>query len=141
MISRIQTAVLVALCLAGVAVATLAYGEHYNSGTSPCQINSVWDCGTVNKSPFAMIHGIPIALIGVLGYALLGALAGRYPWLTALGALGGAIFAGRYTWIEWKVLQTWCIYCVSSQVIIVAVCVVAFWAALTADAHRRHGRV
>ena len=118
---RILTAAIVALCLAGVVTASLALREHYNTATSPCSIDDKWDCGAVNHSPYALFHGVPVALIGILGYALLAALAGRFPVLTALGAVVGMAFALRLTWIEWKVLETWCIYCVTSQGIIAAI--------------------
>ena len=109
------------LCLAGVVTASLALREHYNTETSPCSIDEVWDCGAVNHSPYAVFHGVPVALVGILGYALLAALAGRFPLITALGAVVGMGFALRLTWIEWKVLETWCIYCVTSQGIIGAI--------------------
>ena len=112
------TFLIVVLCLAGTVVAGLALGEHYNTGSSPCSINSVWDCGEVNHSPYAMLYGIPVAMIGIVGYALLAALAGRFPWTTAVLALAAVIFSLRLTKIEWKDLQVWCIYCVISQIII-----------------------
>ena len=37
----------------------------------------------------------------------------------------GLLFSLRLTWIEWKVLGVWCIYCVSSQVIIALVALLA----------------
>lgn len=134
---KILTFLIVTLCLAGVVVASLALGEHYNTGASPCDINEVWDCGTVNHSPYAMLRSIPVALIGIVGYALLGAIAGRFPWITAVLALGAVVFSLRLSWIEWKKLQVWCIYCVSSQGIIVAVFALAVTAALLSTRRSR----
>lgn len=111
-------AVIVMLCLTGILVSGLALGEHYNTKSSPCNINDKWDCGTVNHSPYAVVRGIPVAHIGILGYALIAALAGRLPRVTAILALLALLFSLRLTWIEWKILGVWCIYCVSSQVII-----------------------
>jgi uncharacterized membrane protein len=112
------TVLIVLLCLAGVLTSSLALGEHYNTNPSPCSINDRWDCGIVNHSPYALIRNVPVALIGILGYAVLVALAGRFPRLTALLAFTGLVFSLRLTRIEWKLLGVWCIYCVSSQVII-----------------------
>ncbi len=126
---KILTVAIVVLCLAGVVTSSLALREHYDTGTSPCDINDVWDCGAVNHSPYAVFHGVPVAIIGIVGYALLAALAGRFPLVTLLGALGGMGFALRLTYIEWKVLGTWCIYCVTSQGIIAAIFLLALWAA------------
>ncbi len=120
---------IIALCLAGVLVASLALGEHYNTQPSACSINDVWDCGIVNHSPYAVFHGVPVAIVGIMGYALLAVLAGRFPWITAAGALVGMIFALRLTWIEWKVVQVWCIYCVSSQIVITMVLALSCFAA------------
>lgn len=125
----ILTVLIVIVCLAGVVDASLALGEHYNTGSSPCSINSVWDCGEVNHSSYAVMRGVPVAIIGIVGYALLGVLAGRFPWVTALTALAGVIFSLRLTWIEWKHLQVWCIYCVISQGIIIIIFLLSLIAA------------
>ncbi|HEY6969315.1 MAG TPA: vitamin K epoxide reductase family protein [Candidatus Angelobacter sp.] len=129
-ISKLLTVVIVVLCLAGVAVSSVVLREHYSTDSSPCNINDVWDCGTVNHSPYAAIHGVPVAMIGILGYALLAVLAGRFPWTTAVLALAALVFSLRMTWIEWKILLVWCIYCVSSQILIAIIfplTVVAAW--------------
>ena len=128
--AKILTVLIVVFCVAGVIDASLALGEHYNTGTSPCSINSVWDCGEVNHSEYAVLHGIPVAIIGIVGYTLLTALAGRFPWITAAAALAGVVFSLRLTLIEWKDVHAWCIYCVISQGIIATIfllSVVAAW--------------
>jgi len=127
---KILTLLIVVLCLIGSAVASLALREHYNTEPSPCSINERWDCGIVNHSPFAALKGVPVAMIGILGYTLLAALAGRFPRITAVAAVGGLAFSLRLTWIEWKILETWCIYCVTSQSIIAAIAVLAVVAAV-----------
>jgi vitamin-K-epoxide reductase (warfarin-sensitive) len=111
-------AVIVMLCLTGVLLSGLALGEHYNTKPSPCSINDKWDCGMVNHSPYATLRGIPVAMIGILGYALIAGIAGRLPRITVLVTLLALLFSLRLTWIEWKKLGVWCIYCVSSQVVI-----------------------
>ncbi len=133
---RFLTGAIVLLCLAGVVTASLALREHYNTETSPCTIDEVWDCGVVNHSPYAVFRGVPVALIGILGYTLLAALAGRFPLITALGALAGTLFALRLTWIEWKVLETWCMYCVASQGIVAAILGLSVAAALVSRKKR-----
>jgi len=122
---RTLTAVIAFFCLAGVVVSALALGEHYNTQPSPCRIDAVWDCGIVNQSPLAMFAGVPVAMIGIVGYALLESLAGRFPRIVAGGALFATLFAFRLTWIEWKVLRVWCLYCVTSQGIILVVLALA----------------
>jgi len=108
--------VLIALAALGIVVSSLALREHYRTDdNSPCSINDRWDCGIVNKSPFAMIAGIPVAVIGIAGYLLLGVLAlERFYKLFLAGALAGLAFSLYLANIEAHILGVWCIYCVIS---------------------------
>lgn len=110
---------IVFLALVGIVVASLALREHYRVGTSPCSINDRWDCGTVNKSPYAVLAKIPVAIIGIAGYVLLGALAAiRARKVLVIAAVIGLAFSLYLTRIEAYVLEVWCIYCVASLVVI-----------------------
>lgn len=107
--------VLVVLCVVGLTAASLALREHYREGDSPCSINERWDCGIVNHSPFAVFLGIPVAVIGIVGYLLLGALAFKRAYrLMLLAALPGLAFSLYLAHIEASVLGVWCIYCAIS---------------------------
>jgi uncharacterized membrane protein len=107
------------LAVAGIVVSGLAVQVHYSKDAQPCSINERWDCGIVNHSPFAEIAGLPVALIGIAGYLALAGLAlARQRALLFLATLAGLGFALRLTFIEEYVLQTWCLYCVISQVVI-----------------------
>jgi uncharacterized membrane protein len=131
------------LAFAGLLASIAALREHYRTESSPCSINDKWDCGIVNHSPYAVIGGvwryirekqrggivdfspytaverIPVAVIGIAGYLVLGALALAKAWKTALAAtIGGLGFSLFLTYIEAHVLQVWCIYCVASLVMI-----------------------
>jgi vitamin-K-epoxide reductase (warfarin-sensitive) len=124
--------VLIVLALAGVMVSTLALREHYRTGESPCSINEKWDCGTVNKSPFAMVWGIPIAAIGIAGYLVLGALAFKRSYARLLDltwmSLGFSLYLAH---IEKEVLGVWCIYCVISLGIIALMSLITAGAVVT----------
>jgi vitamin-K-epoxide reductase (warfarin-sensitive) len=122
---RTLTFFIVLLSLAGALDASLALKEHYNTEASPCSINAKWDCGTVNHSMFAEYRGVPVAIIGIMGYAFLAAIAGRWPRITLAAALIGLAFSLRLTYIEWKELLVWCIYCVTSQGIIAVITLLA----------------
>ena len=111
--------VLLILALAGAIVSTLALRAHYVTGTQPCDINEHWDCGVVNHSSFAMIGPVPVAVIGILGYLLLGGLAMlRRRFILLLAVFAAFCFALRLTFIEEYALLVWCLYCVISQCII-----------------------
>ena len=73
----------------------------------------------MNHSPFAMMGPVPVAAIGMAGYALIGVLAlMRRRVLTAGAAVIGLGFALYLTHIERDVLMVWCLYCVISQGVI-----------------------
>jgi len=118
------------LALAGMVAAALALREHYRVEASPCSINEKWDCGTVNKSRFAVIGGVPVADIGIAGYLLLAGLAiGRRWRLLAAAAVPAFAFSLYLAHIEKDILEVWCIYCVISLGIISLITVLS-WVAL-----------
>jgi vitamin-K-epoxide reductase (warfarin-sensitive) len=108
--------ILVLLATLGIVASTLALREHYRTeGDSPCSINERWDCGIVNHSPYAMLAGIPVAVLGIAGYLLIGVLAWRRAYrLVLAAALVGLAFSLYLARIEAHVLGVWCIYCVIS---------------------------
>jgi vitamin-K-epoxide reductase (warfarin-sensitive) len=108
--------VLVLLTALGIVVSALALREHYRTeGDAPCSINERWDCGIVNHSPYAVLAGIPVAVLGIVGYLLMGALAWRRAYGSVLAAaLVGLAFSLYLARIEAHVLGVWCIYCVIS---------------------------
>jgi len=107
--------ILILLAVVGITTSALALREHYRSDTSPCNINERWDCGIVNHSPYSMLAGIPVAVIGIAGYLLLAALAIRRAYrpmlISVLAALAFSLYLAR---IEQHELGVWCIYCVIS---------------------------
>src|SRR5271155_1224288 len=108
--------ILVLLATLGIVASTLALREHYRTeGDSPCSINERWDCGIVNHSPYATLAGIPVAVLGIAGYLLMGALAWRRAYrLVLAAAVVGLAFSLYLAHIEAHVLGVWCIYCVIS---------------------------
>jgi vitamin-K-epoxide reductase (warfarin-sensitive) len=107
--------ILILLAIAGIAASSLALREHYRTDPSPCSINEKWDCGIVNHSPYAMLYGIPVAVIGIAGYLLLAVLAFMRSYRAMLiAAFGGLGFALYLAHIESAVLGVWCIYCAIS---------------------------
>ena len=107
--------ILLVLCALGIVAASLALREHYREDASPCSINERWDCGIVNHSPFAMVHGVPVAVIGIAGYLLLAILALKKAYrLMLLAVLAGLGYSLYLAHIEKDILGVWCIYCVIS---------------------------
>jgi vitamin-K-epoxide reductase (warfarin-sensitive) len=141
---------IILVALAGLVAASLALREHYRTGSSPCSINEKWDCGTVNKSQFAVIGGllestgpdaqpsrrkgilsaianIPVADIGIAGYALSALLAFKRWWpALAASSVIGLAFSLYLAHIEKDVLSVWCIYCVISLGAMLTITLLAF---------------
>jgi uncharacterized membrane protein len=126
MIYRMGAAV---LSLVGLFVS--AYLYLYKIGRIGTLACGAGGCETVQTSVWSRVAGVEVALIGVVGYALmLGvALAGLRPALTArrwpaqvLAALagGGVLFTIYLTYLELFVIHAICRWCVGSAVIIVA---------------------
>jgi uncharacterized membrane protein len=114
---RVRVAILV-LALIGVGVAGYLTYVHY-AGLRVACTNS--GCGTVQASSYAKLDGVPVALLGLLGYiGILGSLAIR----GELGRVGGfAIaligfgFSMYLTYRELFTIKAICEWCVSSAVL------------------------
>lgn len=124
--------VIAVLALAGVIVSVLAFRIHYSNDVQPCDINARWDCGVVNHSRYSMVGHVPVAAIGIVGYLVLGVLAlMRRRSLALLASFIGLAYALYLTSIEAHRLEVWCLYCVTSQIIIAIITLLtAFWAFL-----------
>jgi vitamin-K-epoxide reductase (warfarin-sensitive) len=131
--------VLIVLAVVGIAASSLALREHYRTDPSPCSINEKWDCGIVNHSPYAMLYGVPVAVIGIAGYLLLGVLAFKraFAWMLPLVTVA-LTFAIHLADVEALVLGVWCIYCAISLGVITLTTVVVIGKVI-ADSMRRAG--
>ena len=132
--------VIAVFALAGAIVSALALQVHYSTTTSPCSINEKWDCGIVNHSSYAVIEGVPVALIGIVGYLLILWLGMAQQRLAVLiASLSGLAFSLYLTHIEGDVLGVWCLYCVISLGIIAALSLLdVFWIIAAASQPKRN---
>ena len=112
---RIGTGV---VAIAGLAIAAYLTVVHYADADPVCAISH--GCATVQQSDYAELAGIPVALLGLLGYvAILGSLArDGEGWRTATAflALGGFGFSAWLTYVEIWRLDAICIWCVASAI-------------------------
>jgi vitamin-K-epoxide reductase (warfarin-sensitive) len=120
------------LAVCGIVVSSVSLQHHYAaSKTAYCDIGETFNCDIVNRSEYSSVFGIPVALIGMLGYAALAGLATVYrdrhdtPALLFGGAAAGLAFALYLTYIEGHVLGVWCILCLSSLTLISSTTIVA----------------
>jgi uncharacterized membrane protein len=120
------------LAFAGVAVSSISLYHHYGtSQTTYCDFGASFNCDIVNRSVYSTVLGIPDALIGIVGYAVIFVLATFYrmkaemPFVILGASTAGLGFALYLTYIEKFVLATWCILCLSSLTLIVLITVLA----------------
>jgi vitamin-K-epoxide reductase (warfarin-sensitive) len=116
------------LAAVGMVDSSLALRNHYaKSETSFCELGQSFNCDIVNRSSYSVMMGIPVALIGILGYGGLLFLSTLWrnraetPTLLAVAAYAGLGFALYLTYIEGYILGTWCILCLASLALIVAI--------------------
>jgi len=120
------------LAVCGVVVSSVSLQHHYaTSKTAYCDIGETFNCDIVNRSEYSSIFGVPVALIGMLGYAALAGLATVYrgrretPAMLFSAAAAGLAFALYLTYIEARVLGVWCILCLSSLALIATTTIVS----------------
>lgn len=112
------------IALAVVAVAGLAVAGYLTAvraaGDDPaCVIGG--GCHTVQNSEYSELAGIPVAVLGLLAYAvLLGAAIAAGPLARTVGlftALVGVGFSAYLTYLELFVIEAVCQWCVVSAVL------------------------
>jgi len=107
-----------AVALAGLGIAGYLTAVHYAGGTPACAI--AHGCATVQQSRYAELAGVPVALLGLLGYAgVLASLARDGEGartVTAFLSLAGFGFSGWLTYVELARLDAICSWCVASAV-------------------------
>jgi vitamin-K-epoxide reductase (warfarin-sensitive) len=124
-VTRALFVAIAVLSLAGVIVSAVSLQRHYaKSATAYCDFNQQFNCDIVNRSQYSKIEGIPVAAIGVAGYAALFVLAtfwksrAESPNRLLGAAIAGLAFALYLTYIEAYELMTWCILCLISLALI-----------------------
>ena len=122
------------LRVACAAVATIGLGiaayltiVHYTGSSPVCAI--AHGCETVQKSRYAEVAGVPVALLGLLGYVaiLLSLLRDDELWrtVTAVLALVGFAFSAWLTYAEIALLNAICIWCVASAICMTVLAILA----------------
>jgi uncharacterized membrane protein len=124
--SRILTAI-VLIAIAGAVISSLSLYHHYGtSKTAFCNFGESFNCDIVNRSTYSTALGVPVALIGILGYLVILSFATVYrskaetPALLLIISTAGLIFSLYLTYVEKFVLATWCILCLTSLTLILA---------------------
>ena len=125
----------IAVALVGLGVAGYLTYAHYAGIDPACGI--AHGCATVQASEWAKIAGVPVALLGLVGYAGLLAvllLRGEAARLAAVGlAYVGFGFSLYLTYVEIEKIEAICQWCVASAACMTVLAVLTTWRFLRAD--------
>ena len=117
--------------LAGVGFSIYAYLLSTGFSNSEfCVIGESFNCDVVAQSVYSKLLGIPVSILGVIGYgfmALAAIMKLRKPedrTLTnflLIAATGGFLFSLYLSSMEAFVIRSWCIVCIMSQVTMLSI--------------------
>lgn len=114
------------LALVGVLISIYMSAYHFGwLGSIMCGTGG---CERVQSSPWANFAGVPVPVIGFLGYGALLVLSilgmqerfeedRRIPLLLVIGAVIGVGFSAYLTYLEAAVIHAWCRWCVVSAIL------------------------
>ena len=128
--------VIMILALIGVGISSYLFAHHgTDMSEAACEINATFSCQTVDQSAYSEIYGIPVSLLGIIGYGLLVLAAlmkfldkagdRGLDWFLLLISAGGLAFALYLSAIEAFILNTWCLYCLAQQIDIILIFILA----------------
>lgn len=127
--------ILIALAVAGLLVA--GYLTYVYVADVDALCSGVGGCDAVKNSRYSSLAGIPVPVIGVVGYAaILGVLlleetdsilAEHGPILVFGMSLFGTLYSAYLTYLELAVIRAVCPYCVVSAVIMTAILGIAVY--------------
>ena len=118
--------VLIVLALAGIGIAGYLTYVHYEELSPLCGTGG---CERVQNSRYAKLAGVPVPLLGLIGYvAILASLfvrgeLGRLA--TAVMAYGGFAFSVYLTYLELFEIDAICQWCVGSAVVMTLIAIVS----------------
>ena len=131
-----------ALSLIGLALATYLSVGYISGAGVACGVSG--GCGAVTTSEYSRFMGVPVALLGVGGYAalLLGSLAAlglpQPPALLRWGVAGVAVvgfaFSAYLTATQAFLIGSYCVYCLTSASLMTALMLLTVGAAVNQPA-------
>src|SRR6202171_943035 len=137
MTGRSLRTTMVAVTVLGLGVASYLTYIHY-AGIKPLCGRNGGGCEIVQTSEYSKLAGVPVALIGLIGYiAILGSLlapeAERSRFATVAFTVVGFGFSAYLTYRELFSIHHICEWCVSSAVIVTVLMCLATWRFLRGD--------
>ena len=111
----------VGLALGGAAIAAYLSYARLTDTAIMCPTGG---CATVRRSAYSELAGVPVAYLGVAGYAAIACTARRRLASTAL-VLAGAAFAGYLLYAQLVLIDAVCSWCLASDGVLALLLVVA----------------
>lgn len=138
----LRWALLALLGLPGSAVASYLTYSHWADQPTVC--GGIGQCELVQTSEYSDVAGVPVALLGLLYFLAMSALALARLWRAPAAlelaqpaafslALAGTAFVAYLTYVELFVLEAICIWCVSLAGLTVASLGLTLWGLISGD--------
>lgn len=126
--------IMAVIALAGLLIA--AYMYLFKVGILATLACGSGGCDAVQNSPYAVFLGMPVPLLGLVGYGLILGLAvagvqprfiddRRIAWGLLLACGSAAIFTLYLNYLEAFVIRAWCRWCIGSAVLVTALFLLA----------------
>jgi uncharacterized membrane protein len=126
-LGRLRAAIAV-LSLAGAGIAAYLVYTRYSGASIFCQTGG---CETVQSSKYSEVGGVPVAVLGLVGYAaILATAAVPGPTSAALGvmfAVVGVAFSAYLLYAQLVLIDAVCQWCVANDVVISLVALACLW--------------
>lgn len=132
-----QARIIQLLAVPGMLVAYYLLLYHGGSLFTTCTVNELFDCGQVSgpASPYSSLGPIPVALLGLVGYAAIFLLVWLQDWFTVVKENLAELMAGivslaflftlGLTALELFVIHAICQYCLYSAAIVTVMFILA----------------
>lgn len=124
--------VIAALAAIGIAVSSFALAAHYGPRADTTNLlDETWNSAYVSQCSYSEVYGVPVAVLGIVGYALVGLFALQRRIVLNVYASGiGLAYALYLTNVEARDLQVWSVTAVISLVVMVLITILSFGAFL-----------
>lgn len=127
-------AVIIALSLIGLADSWYLTESAMTETPLVCGPGMLEGCNAVAQSPYSKLLGIPLAMYGVLFYALTLILSAAIlflkiralPFYLLIATAGGALASVYFLFVQFFLIKALCVYCLLSAVISFALCALSF---------------
>lgn len=118
-------AAIAAVAVVGLGIAAYLTYVHYANVAPVCVSGG---CEKVQHSSYATLFGVPVALLGLIGWSLLlGSALLRGAWASLAGAavaVVAAAFSGYLLWAQLGPIGAICQWCIANDVAVAVVCAV-----------------